>query len=539
MGMLASSEDWILFKPCVGIYELTKISLMGEKGERELLAIVFTDAVGSSSQTALDEDKSLSMLMADLDSIRNEAAARGGSVLKNTGDGLLISFKSAVDAIECALSIQKAFQGRPKGQGFQHKIGVHIGDVIKKDGDIYGTGVNTTSRLVDQCAPGGVCISSTLFELTKQKTEIGKLRLKEFLLQNTDPPTLAYQSLGKDQNEAVPVFLRKFKIRKTPSFSRATVFGLLGLATVCFFVFFPLNQQDEFKKNYGFEVLPGSIKGLKSEKYGKDIEFSLENDTGVGIELRWIDFGGNPKVSDERNKELSQLGPQQKKFRGTSGAGNIFSICKVDGHDVLIYFRLLRGTQLNLVFLEEAGRYYVEPKYLKEAKQGDPVAQHRLAESFAWGNGVPANDQQAFIWAKKSADQNLPAGLGLLSVLLENGKGVARDLTLATQHRIKAADLGDPWSCYLLGKQYLEGRGIEKNSDRGVELLKRAVDKGVSPAFLALGLCYENGQGVPRDLDMAIQLYQKASDSSGNQDAQARLSEARRQKNSSAKSPSL
>ena len=51
---------------------------MNSKGERELLAIVFTDAVGSSSQTALDEDKSLSMLMADLDSIRNEAAARGG-----------------------------------------------------------------------------------------------------------------------------------------------------------------------------------------------------------------------------------------------------------------------------------------------------------------------------------------------------------------------------------------------------------------------------------------------------------------------------
>ena len=129
---------------------------MNSKGERELLAIVFTDAVGSSSQTALDEDKSLSMLMADLDSIRNEAAARGGSVLKNTGDGLLISFKSAVDAIECALSIQKAFHGRPKGQGFQHKIGVHIGDVIKKDGDIYGAGVNTASRLVDQCASGGI-----------------------------------------------------------------------------------------------------------------------------------------------------------------------------------------------------------------------------------------------------------------------------------------------------------------------------------------------------------------------------------------------
>jgi len=511
---------------------------MGEKGARELLAIVFTDAVGSSSQTALDEDKSLSMLMADLDSIRNEAAARGGSVLKNTGDGLLISFKSAVDAIECALSIQKAFQVRPKGQGFQHKIGVHIGDVIKKDGDIYGTGVNTTSRLVDQCAPGGVCISSTLFELTKQKTEIGKLRLKEFLLQNTDPPTLAYQSIGKDQKEAAQGFPVKHKTRKTLSYGKAAGLGLLSLLPVCFFVLFLSNQKKEFKKTYGFEVFPGSIKGLKSEKYGNEIQFSLENDTGIGIELRWIDFGGNPKVSDDRNTELSRLGPQQKKFSGISGAGNVFSIRKVDGQEVLAYFRLLRGTQLNLVFSEDSGRFFVEPKYLIEAKQGDSAAQHRLAESFAWGNGVPANDQQAFIWAKKSADQNLPAGLGLLSVLLEKGKGVNRDLALATQYRIKAADLGDPWSCYFLGKQYLEGRGVEKNSDKGAELLQRAVDKGVPPANLALGLCYENGQGVTRNLDTAIQLYQKAAESSENQDARVRLSDARKQKDSSAKNSS-
>lgn len=105
---------------------------MSEVGERELLAILFTDAVGSSNQTARDEDKSLSMLMADLDFIRNEAGVRGGAVLKNTGDGLLISFKSAVDAVECSLAIQKSFQSRPKKSGFQHKIGVHIGDVIKK-----------------------------------------------------------------------------------------------------------------------------------------------------------------------------------------------------------------------------------------------------------------------------------------------------------------------------------------------------------------------------------------------------------------------
>jgi len=507
------------------------VGRMESKGERELLAIVFTDAVGSSSQTALDEDKSLSMLMADLDSIRNEAAARGGSVLKNTGDGLLISFKSAVDAIECALSIQKAFQGRPKGQGFQHKIGVHIGDVIKKDGDIFGAGVNTASRLVDQCVPGGICISSTLFELTKQKTEIGKLKLNEFLLQNIDPPTLAYQSGVKDEKEFRRLFRKKGNLRGPLLLGVAVVLLGLILGATPFLSLKSGIKDRDFGQTYGFEYIPETANGLKSEKYGKEIEFSLENHTGIGIELRWIDFDGTAKVSDHRDKELFNLGPERKEFRGTSGAGNIFSIRKAGDGKVLGYFRLLRGTKLNLVFLSDGDHFVVEPKYLREALQGDAVAQHRLAESFAWGNGVPVNDRKALFWAEKSAALNLPAGLGLLSVLLEKGRGTKRDLSLATNYRITAAEFGDPWSCYLLGKQYLEGRGVAKDPKKGAELLQRAVKAGVSPALITLGLCYENGWGIGVDFEKSKSLYQKAlenGDPNAADDARERLEELRK-----------
>lgn len=166
---------------------------MSDVGERELLAIIFTDAVDSTARTATDEDYSLRILLADLDYMRNEAAVRGGTVLKNTGDGLLISFKSAVDAVECALSIQKGFANRAENAAFTHKIGVHIGDVIKKDGDIYGSGVNTASRLVAQCPAGGICMSSTLYELVKQKSQIGQLEVKDFQLTNIEPPLKAFR----------------------------------------------------------------------------------------------------------------------------------------------------------------------------------------------------------------------------------------------------------------------------------------------------------------------------------------------------------
>jgi len=166
---------------------------LSDVGERELLAIIFTDAVDSTARTASDEDYSLRILLADLDSMRNEAAVRGGTVLKNTGDGLLISFKSAVDAVECALSIQRGFADRAENAAFKHKIGVHIGDVIKKDGDIYGSGVNTASRLVAQCPAGGLCMSSTLYELVRQKSQIGSLKLQDFQLANIEPPLKAYR----------------------------------------------------------------------------------------------------------------------------------------------------------------------------------------------------------------------------------------------------------------------------------------------------------------------------------------------------------
>ena len=172
---------------------------MNDVGERELLAIIFTDAVDSTARTASDEDYSLRILLADLDYMRNEAAVRGGTVLKNTGDGLLISFKSAVDAVECALSIQRGFANRAENAAFTHKIGVHIGDVIKKDGDIYGSGVNTASRLVAQCPAGGLCMSSTLYELVKQKSQIGKLKLQDFQLTNIEPPLKAYRLEGGEK----------------------------------------------------------------------------------------------------------------------------------------------------------------------------------------------------------------------------------------------------------------------------------------------------------------------------------------------------
>lgn len=491
---------------------------MGEVGERELLAIIFTDAVGSSSQTAQDEDKSLSMLMADLDFIRNEAGVRGGSVLKNTGDGLLISFKSAVDAVECALAIQKSFQSRPKGSGFQHKIGVHIGDVIKKDGDIYGAGVNTASRLTDQCQPGGICLSSTLYELTKQKSEIGQLKLKDFLLQNTEPPILAYRSFGENpagKEKTIQKDKEKTTVRKK---SYLVITGVAlplvaGIIAVLSQKIEPTGSSNEDGKLYGFEYKPGLSEGLKSVKYGSKIIWSLENNTDKSLEIRWLDSEGRPKVSDQLGRELLALGPGQKEFKGaTSYRGHAFGLFDADSQTMLGSFRFKNGEKLDLVAEQKGDQVVLEPKYLRKAKGGDSQAQARLAYAFWSGKGVPQNNEEAVKWAKLSADQNNALGQCVYAGCLDLGSGVPRNSALALEFWRKAAEAGEGWAYEKLGEKYLNGEGgVNKDVAMAVQYLRQSVEKGSPWGMVRLGRCYENGWGVPLDLQEAEELYEKAA----------------------------
>jgi class 3 adenylate cyclase len=492
---------------------------MGEVGERELLAIIFTDAVGSSSQTAQDEDKSLSMLMADLDFIRNEAGVRGGSVLKNTGDGLLISFKSAVDAVECALAIQKSFQSRPKGSGFQHKIGVHIGDVIKKDGDIYGAGVNTASRLTDQCQPGGICLSSTLFELTKQKSEIGRLNLKNFLLQNTDPPTLAYQTHNLDGMSKEQIEQKFAAIPPSHRQSHKTVWLSLGAAGMVIFATFIWQKAQSSKEDlknsqlYGFEYKAGPAEGLKSAKNGSPIEWTLENNTDQSLELRWFDFDGRPKVSDNLNLELSRLGPG-KLFQGKTYQGHAFGLFDAEKQAMLGSFRFISGDRLSLVAEKYGDRICVEPKFLRKAKAGDAIAQAQLAYAFWDGNeGIPQNNREAEHWAKLSLNQGNSFGMCVYAGLLDMGSGVPQNSAFALQLWQRAADAGEGWALGRLGDRYLNGYGgVTRDYPTAVHYLQRSVEKGYHWGMVNLGRCYELGLGVPVDLDRAEELYRKATE---------------------------
>jgi hypothetical protein len=130
---------------------------------RKIPAILVADIVGYSRLAGADEDRTLSRLRAlRSDLLYPAVAANRGRIVKWTGDGALIEFRSVVDAVSCALEVQNGMAernaGLPPERRIDFRIGIHLGDVVEEaDGDLMGDGVNVAARLEGVCEPGGQC----------------------------------------------------------------------------------------------------------------------------------------------------------------------------------------------------------------------------------------------------------------------------------------------------------------------------------------------------------------------------------------------
>jgi len=159
------------------ISSATKANRMSET--RKLAAILVSDVVGFSRLAGADEERLLARLRAlRSDLIDPTVAVHRGRVVKSTGDGAIVEFRSAVDAVRCALEIQVAMVERNAGvsddRRIVFRIGVHVGDVVEElDGDLMGDGVNIAARLEGVCAPGAVCLSEDAYRhRTQADTEV-------------------------------------------------------------------------------------------------------------------------------------------------------------------------------------------------------------------------------------------------------------------------------------------------------------------------------------------------------------------------------
>ncbi|MCZ6591968.1 MAG: adenylate/guanylate cyclase domain-containing protein [Alphaproteobacteria bacterium] len=183
-----------------------------QRAQRRLAAILAADVVGYSRLMRADEAGTL----AQLNAIRRELldpkiAEYGGRIVKTTGDGILIEFPSAVDAVQQAIDVQQEMARRnadiAENQRMEIRMGINVGDVIVEDDDLFGDGVNVAARLEGLAEPGGICISGNAYEQVRDKLQTRFEDMGAQEVKNIDRPVQAYRvSLEPDdRTEATSV----------------------------------------------------------------------------------------------------------------------------------------------------------------------------------------------------------------------------------------------------------------------------------------------------------------------------------------------
>jgi TolB-like protein/class 3 adenylate cyclase/tetratricopeptide (TPR) repeat protein len=167
-------------------------------GIRKIAAILVSDVVGYSRLTGADEDRILARLRTlRSDLIDPTIAVHNGRVVKRTGDGSIVEFRSVVDAVRCAIEVQDAMvernAGVPADRRIEFRIGVHLGDVVEEaDGDLMGNGVNIAARLEGIGAPGAICLSEDAYRQVKGRLELEVSDLGPKELRNIAEPVRVY-----------------------------------------------------------------------------------------------------------------------------------------------------------------------------------------------------------------------------------------------------------------------------------------------------------------------------------------------------------
>lgn len=157
--------------------------------ERRLAAILAADVVGYSRLMSIDEVRTLNALKGHRRELLDPAiAAHHGRIVKTTGDGVLIEFASVVDAVGCAVVMQRGMVNRntsvPEDRRIVFRIGINVGDIIIDGDDIFGEGVNIAARLEALCEPGGVCISRAANDQIRDKLSFAFADLGEQTVKN-------------------------------------------------------------------------------------------------------------------------------------------------------------------------------------------------------------------------------------------------------------------------------------------------------------------------------------------------------------------
>ena len=214
---------------------------------------MFTDIVGYTRKMGEDEDRMLRLLQDHNQLVKTVVPSHQGEIIKQIGDAFLISFNSATQAVGCALEIQGSQEeynrDKPEAEQVYVRIGIHLGDVIIRDEDVFGDGVNIASRVEPLAESGGICITRAVYEIVKKKMNIRAVKLSPQHLKNVDEPVEVYHLLS-DKIGVREV--RKGQKMKKPRQGR--LFAILSMVVACAALVVVLWRADVFRSSNADDI---------------------------------------------------------------------------------------------------------------------------------------------------------------------------------------------------------------------------------------------------------------------------------------------
>ena len=221
---------------------------MAEKVERRLAAILCADVAAYSRLVREDEERTLAAVKADIvENFEPGVAAHRGRIFKTMGDAVLAEFASVVDAVRCAVELQRNLVKRnaetPADRQIEFRMGVNLGDVVIDGSDVYGDGVNVAARVQDVAEPGGICISEDTYRHLSGRIEVGYKDLGPLRLKNIDKPVRVYRIESDTVMPGRVVVAMSARLQRWKWPAATAIVALVALLAAGHFGVFPIRVQ--------------------------------------------------------------------------------------------------------------------------------------------------------------------------------------------------------------------------------------------------------------------------------------------------------
>ncbi|MDP7196316.1 MAG: adenylate/guanylate cyclase domain-containing protein, partial [SAR202 cluster bacterium] len=230
------------------------------KSNRELAAILFTDVSNFTSTMDTDENLAMDQVLRHKEIVSRSIQNYNGHLIKDMGDGLFVKFASAVESVQCAINIQQLINV----ENFSIRIGIHLGEIIIKNNDVFGSGVNIASRIHTASQPGSICISKEIWRQVKNQDDIHSKSLGKKAFKGVEEKIEVFELLNdKSSNINSMKYNKSFSYMKNKLFL-ATGFILTAIGGI-FWVSYTFFDIGFTKSTYSASIAILEFKNISSE----------------------------------------------------------------------------------------------------------------------------------------------------------------------------------------------------------------------------------------------------------------------------------